>query len=322
MEAPSFNYGEYQYEAMTFVVVFLFTGLINYAIIVHILGDATMKTTDFEQHGIKRKKAFVDDKLARKVLNELFPVMQCVSNNDSNVVNYVVCSRKRLIDNVVRYKDLYLPIALDFSIDTDLDGLHIKGYQAFYTFHLSIDNDQLQSFVFDNNRKSDFNVKTLQEFLGEEAERFTILYDSYYNKESSPMEFRQHGLKVTSIEHEPIREVSFNCKFKYRNTTSTFSFNIYSNALGYKQDVDRVEELSYQLKPMEGIIEGQFTTLDFWKTIKDNPSMIAEPFRVAIQKHYNVDEYVIPYFDSHIELFDFYNEEQTRIQEVSEMLKI
>jgi len=211
---------------MTSVVAFLFTVLINYAIIVHILGDATMKTTDFEQHGIKRKKAFVDDKLARKVLNELFPVMQSVSNNDINVVNYVVFRRKRLIDIVVRYKDLYLPIALDFSIDTDLDGLHIKGYQAFYTFHLYIDNDQLQSFVFDNNRKSDFNVNTLQEFLGEEAERFTILYDSYYNKESSPMEKKKSknniGTTSNSLPFVP-NTLPFPQRFQKKRIDAQFS---------------------------------------------------------------------------------------------------
>ena len=186
-----------------------------------------MKTIDFEQQGIKRKQVFINDKLCRKVLNELFPVMESVSNNDINVVSYVIFRRKRLIDIVVRYKDLYLPMSLDFSIDTDIDEC-IKEYQAFYKFHISIENDQLQSFLFDDNRKSDFNVHTFKEFLGDDAERFTILYDSYYNKENSSMKCRQHGLKAASIEQGTKREVSFNCEFEYMNTISKFSFNIYN----------------------------------------------------------------------------------------------
>lgn len=307
---------------MTVVVAFLFTVLKHYAIIVQISGDTNMKTIDFEQYGIKRKEAFVMDEFAHTVLNELFPVMKGISNGDIHVINYVIFRGKRLIDVVIRYKDLCLPMALDFSIDSDLERRQIKGYRAFYKFNISISNDKMQSILFDDSRDSDFNVKTFKEFLGGDVERFNILYDSYYNKDNSPMQYKQHVLKTTSMDAYSTNDISFDCEFQYMSETSGFFFNIYSNAIEYKKNVDRVEELSYQLKPMDGIISGKFTTIDFWQTIKDNPSMIAEPFRVAIQKHYNVDDYVIPHFDSHIELFNFYNNEQKRIQEISEMIKI
>jgi hypothetical protein len=281
-----------------------------------------MNTIDFVQQGNKRKKAFVVDTFARKVLNDIFPVIQDLSNNDIHVINYVVFRGKRLIDVIVRYKDLCLPMALDFSIDSDLDCTYIKGYRAMYKFNISIANDRFQSILFDDNREDNFNVDTLKEFLGADAERFSILYDSYYNKDNSPMQYKQHVLKAAAPDSKPTSDVSFDCEFQYMSESSGFFFNIYSNGIEYKKNVARVEELSYQLKPMEGIISGKFTSIDFWATIKDNPSMISEPFRFAIKKHYNVDEYVIPHFDSHIELFDFYNAEKIRIKEISDMLKI
>lgn len=281
-----------------------------------------MTMIDFVQKGNKRKQAFVVDNFAREVLDEIFPVIQNLSNNDIHVINYVVFRGKRLIDVIVRYKDLCLPMALDFSIDSDLDCTYIKGYRAMYKFNISIANDRFQSILFDDNREDSFNVDTLKEFLGGDAERFSILYDSYYNKDNSPMQYKQHVLKVRSPDTKLKADISFDCEFQYLNKTSGFFFNIYSNGIEYKKNIERVEELCYQLKPMEGTISGQFTSIDFWSTVKENPSMISEPFRVAIQKHYNVDDYVIPHFDSHIELFDFYNAEKTRIKEISEMIKI
>lgn len=283
-----------------------------------------MISIDFLQVKEKRKKAFVDDKLLRIVFNQVFPSLKDISNDDIHVLNYVRFRSKRLLDIVVRYKNIIIPIALDFSIESDESSRTIRSFRALYKFKISIDKGEFESILFNIDTIKDFDVDTFKEFLGDDGERFNILYDNYYNY-NSPMQMKQHVMKIKNVDGRIKTDIAFDVDFHYMNETSGFFFNIYSNELDLganDREKIRVEELSYQLKPMDGVISGKFNQIDFWATIKDDPSMIAEPFRLAIQKHYNVDEYVIPHFDSHIELFNFYNQEQTRIKEISEMIKI
>ena len=281
-----------------------------------------MNDINFSQKGNKRKQAFVNDKLARLVLQDVFPVLKDVSNDDIHVINYVVFRTKRLIDVIIRYKDLCLPVALNFSIDTDLEGNHLKGYRAIYKFHIAIKNNKMQSVLFDAHHEIEFNVDTFKEFLGEDNLRFNTLYDSYYNAHNCPMQFKQHVAKGHKNGQALQPQRAFEAQFEYFTDTSSCCFSLSNNDIETREESEWVEVVQYRLTPLKGTIAGRFDNNDFWSIIQDDPSMIAEPFRIAIQRHYNVDDYVIPHFDSHTELFDFFNQEQHRIQEISEMIKI
>lgn len=281
-----------------------------------------MNDINFSQKGNKRKQAFINDKLARLVLQDVFPVLKDVSNDDIHVINYVVFRTKRLIDVIIRYKDLCLPVALNFSIDTDLKGYFIQGYRAIYKFHIAIKEDKMKSVLFDGYSESDFNVETFKEFLGEDNLRFNTLYDSYYNAHNCPMQFKQHVAKGYKNGQALQPQRAFEAQFEYFTDTSSCCFSLSNNDIETREESEWVEVVQYRLTPLKGTIAGRFDNTDFWSIIQDDPSMIAEPFRIAIQRHYNVDDYVIPHFDSHTELFDFFNQEQQRIQEISEMIKI
>lgn len=284
-----------------------------------------MNDINFLQKGNKRKQAFVNDTFSRIVLNEVFPVLQDVSNDDIHVINYVVFRTKRLIDVIIRYKDLCLPMALDFSINTDLEGSHMRGYRAIYKFHLLIKEDRMKSVLFDRQHESEFNVETFKEFLGDDSLRFNTLYDSYYNAHNCPMQFKQHVAKGCKNGQELKHQISFESQFEYFTDitdTSSYCFSLWNNDIENREEKEWIEDIQYRLMLLKDNISGRFVDMDFWSVIRDNPSMIAEPFRVAIQQHYKVDDYVIPHFDSHIKLFDFFNSEQHRIQAISEMIKI
>lgn len=281
-----------------------------------------MNDINFSQVGNKRKQAFVNDKFARIVLNEVFPVMKDVSNDNIHVISYVIFRTKRLIDVIIRYKDLCLPMALDFSIDTDLEGIRIRGYRAIYKLHVLIEEDRMQSVLFDTQCDSEFNVDTFKEFLGEDNVRFNTLYESYYNSHNCPMQFKQNVAKGKKEDKYFKPQFAFESQFEYFTDATSYCFSLWNNDIENREEKEWIEDIQYRLMLLKDTISGRFVDMDFWSVIQENPSMIAEPFRVAIQKHYKVDDYVIPHFDSHTELFDFFNSEQHRIQAISEMIKI
>lgn len=281
-----------------------------------------MKNIDFVQAKNKRKKAFLEDNLSRIVLNDLFPVMVDVDNDDIHVINYVGFRGKRLIDVIVHYKDMYISMALDFMINTNYEATQIKNYKAIYKFNITVDKDKYQDILFDSTEKLKFNPMTFKEFLGADAVKFSLLFDSYYSKKNCPMQFKQIALRELRENGTIHNEISFDTEFFYQTKETGFFFNIFSNEISTNSKEYRTEIISYQLKPIGGIISGTFNDFDFWTALRSDASMIAEPFRFALRTHHNVDDYVIPYFATHTELFDYYNSEKHRIVEISEMIKI
>jgi len=281
-----------------------------------------MKNIDFIQENNKRKRLFNQDALSRLVLNEIFPVMVDVKNDDIHVVNYVSFRRKRLIDVIVHYKDMHIAMALDFMLSDGSDAVRLNDYRAIYKFNISINKDKYQNILFDYKDHLNFNPVTFKEFLGEDAERFSLLFDSYYSKKNCPMQFKQTTLSVRREDGLTYKEIAFDTEFFYQTKETGFFFNIYSNDISYNSKETRNEEISYQLKPIGAIISGNFNDFDFWNTLRSDAAIIAEPFRFALRNHHGVDDYVIPYFATHTELFDYYNSEKHRIVEISEMIKI
>lgn len=283
-----------------------------------------MYSIDFEQKKSKHKIDFVADTFARTVLGQVFPVLKNISNGDIHVIHYVNFRTKRLIDIVVRYKNICIPLALDLSIDTDLNATRILGFKAGYKFNISVKNDYVQSLIFDPMELQHFDAETFSEFLGDDSVKFSIFYKHYYNKNTTPMKMKQQG-SVIKLEDGTIkREISFDADFQYLSSNTGFFFNFYSESIDHKlKNNERKEIVYYQLLPMDGKISGVFSEdFDFWTMIENDPRMISEPFRIAIQNHYKVDEHVVPHFDSHIDLFNYYNENQERIKAISEMIKI
>lgn len=281
-----------------------------------------MKNIDFEQAKNKRKKAFLNDNLSRAVLNEIFPVMVDVNNGDIHVINYVSFRSKRLIDLIIHYKDMYISMALDFMINNDSEISQIKTYKAIYKFNITVDKDKYQDILFDSTEKLKFNPTTFKEFLGADAVKFSLLFDSYYSKKNCPMQFKQTAIRELRENGAIYNDISFDTEFFYQTKETGFFFNIFSNEISTNSKEHRTEVIRYQLKPIGGVISGTFDDFDFWDTLRSDASMIAEPFRFALRNHHGVDEYVIPYFTTHTELFDYYNTEKHRIVEISEMIKI
>lgn len=283
-----------------------------------------MFNIDFEQKKSKHKTSFLADTFARTVLNQVFPAMKNIGNNDINVIHYVNFRTKRLIDVIIRYKNILIPLALDLSIDTDLNATRILGFKAGYKFNISIKNDLFQSLIFDPTEFQPFDAENFIEFLGYDSIKFSLFHKHYYNKNNTPMKMKQQG-SVRQLEDGTIqRDISFDADFQYLSSYTGFFFNFYSDSIEHKlKNNEKKGVVYYQLLPMAGKIAGSFSEdFDFWKTIENNPGMISEPFRIAIQNHYKVDDHVVPHFDSHIDLFNYYNENQERIKSISEMIKI
>lgn len=55
-------------------------------------------------------------------------------------------------------------MALNFSIDTDLEGNQLKGYRAIYKFHIAIKNDKMQSVLLIHIMKVNLMLIPLKSF--------------------------------------------------------------------------------------------------------------------------------------------------------------
>lgn len=277
---------------------------------------------DFSKQNACFYKNFVNHSLLQKMMATVFPGYSDVKPEQIFIYNYIVFRQKYLIELIVQYKNMLIPLQLDFVTDVKRVNDRVVEFPKLYGYksRFYVDNGKYNSNFFLTvmpRESTEYYHENHVEFFGEkESEIFTKFYKTFYKKGQQSINYTQ---RVYDSFIKSDRNISLDIKSYY----STGDHGHYINM--YTDDVSPTKKASeFNLDVKSNIndygAKGKFE--DFNNCLKDDLKTIPELFRKMFMEREDVTEELIPLFDSHIELFDYYDKNLETIRTIKKMSDI
>lgn len=276
---------------------------------------------DYSNQRSAHHKSFFSNIAIQSTLLSAFPGYKSILKKQVYVYSFVCFRQKYLIELLIQYKGMVIPIHLDLETKI-IDGVE-KPNEFSYSTAFQIKDGFYNSnmvptiYLEDQEYNHDWHV----EFFGlKEMLFFDRFFEKFYNAGKQSIHFKQ---KVyDKVKPEPdcdYRKVFFDVTSYYLNEDNGHFINMYTNQ---QNDKKPPEKFYMNVKSMNHNYSADNTFSAFMECFNSEFDFVSEFFRKMLLHREAVVEELIPSFDNYIDLFNYVDSNIENIRAVKKMMEI
>lgn len=277
---------------------------------------------DFSSQNQTLYDNFINKGIVQKMLRDIFPGYVDVNPSQIFVYSYVSFRQKYLIEIIVQYKTMLIPLQLDFVTiikrvnDNTIELPDMYGYKSkFY-----VDNGKYNSNFFLTvmpRESTKYNHKLHTSFFGEkESEIFNKFYNIFYKKGEKSINYTQ---KVFDSFTNPDRHLFLDVKSNYQVGDQWHYLNITTDDITPSK---KSTEFCFDVRSNNHTYGAKSKFSDLEECMNNDLKTLPELFRQMLLRFEDITDELIPYCENHIELFDYYDKNLDTIRTIKKMVDI